>query len=257
MKSGESKEFDKRLREKFEHFRPTPPAGLWDKIAAGLDEAEPPVQSPLAAKHRRLSTWWLGVAATLLVTCGVVYWQNRPVSVTYLRADQQTAVKPEEADVASTIPEEAPESEAEPLAMERLRRVFAKRNRKERIHKQPQSAADDESSADIRSVKTSVPQELTVSASREVPLNGSPDPPEVARVPDIEPPVVLEAEQETMLATAEQAKQPFGLSNILNYVVGAVDQRDEKLVTFSSDEEGSLKLDFNFGLAKNRKKKIR
>src|SRR5690606_33105912 len=78
---------------------------------------------------------------------------------------------------------------------------------------------------------------------------------EIAGVPAIEPLLVLEDEEETMLASTEATRQAFGLSNILNYVVGTVDQRDEKLVTFSNDEEGSLKLDFNFGLAKNKKKK--
>src|SRR3546814_20753313 len=76
-------------------------------------------------------------------------------------------------------------------------------------------------------------------------------------VPVIQPPVVLEDEEETLLAAAGESKQPFGVSNILNYVVGAVDQRDEKLVTFSNDGEGSLKLDFNFSLAKNKKKRIK
>src|SRR5690606_29438940 len=78
-----------------------------------------------------------------------------------------------------------------------------------------------------------------------------------ATVPDIQPQVALEDEEETLSAASEAGKQPFGVSNILNYVVGAVDQREEKLVTFSNDGEGSLKLDFNFSLAKNKNKRIK
>jgi len=262
MNPGENNEFDKQLREKFEGFRPGAPEGLWDKIAAQLDAEEPRSVVPMP-KRRRLPAWWMAAAAVLLVVCGVLYWQNRPVSVTYLHAHAGTGETPEEAVVEPTKPVEASEPVAEPLDLERLRRVFAKKNRK--VEERPRVAVRERQSEETLPMATAEPQQLAMrepaSPSSEMllqqrdTLEGAES--EIADVPDIEPLVVLEDEEETMLASTEQTKQPFGLSNILNYVVGTVDQRDEKLVTFSNDEEGSLKLDFNFGLAKNKKKNLK
>lgn len=265
MNPGENKEFDQQLRKKFEDFRPEAPRGLWDKIAAQLDAEESPSVVPAPAKPRQFPTWWMAVAATLLVVCGVLYWQNRPVSVTYLHAHVDAVKEPEEAVVEPRAPEEVPEPVAEPLDLERLSRLFAKRNGKRKVEERPQRVVREHQPEEVVSVGDVEPRQLVTSGpktpsfdmlSRQRDSLESGEI-ELAGVPAIEPLVVLEAEEETMLASVEQTKQPFGLSNILNYVVGTVDQRDEKLVTFSNDEEGSLKLDFNFGLAKNRKKKLK
>lgn len=263
MNPGENKEFDKQLREKFEGFRPEAPTGLWNKIAAQLDGEEPRSVVPMPAKRRRFPTWWMAVAATLLVVCGVLYWQSRPVSVMYLHAQLDTEEVPEKAVVKPNAREKAPESKAEPLDLERLRRVFARRNRAVNVKERPQVAAREPQPEEVRREEAVDPPQQLATSEPENPsfdiLSKQRDSleSEIAHVPDIEPLVVVEDEEETMLASTEQIRQPFGLSNILNYVVGTVDQRDEKLVTFSNDEEGSLKLDFNFGLAKNKKKKLK
>jgi len=265
MNRGENKEFDKQLRDKFEGFRPEVPKGLWDKIATQLDEAEPRSVVAMPAKRRRFPTWWMAAAAVLLVACGVLYWQSRPVSVTYLHAHVDAEAEPEEAAVEPSTPEEAPEPLAEPLDLERLKRVFAKKGRQVKEPKPLSVVEGEEQPEEALPIEAVEPQQLAVNErtspspillpkQRDSLENGQT---EIAGVPDIEPLVVLEDEEEMMLASTEQRKQPFGISNILNYVVGTVDQRDEKLVTFSNDEEGSLKLDFNFGLAKNKKRKLK
>jgi len=264
MNPGENKEFDKQLREKFEGFRPEAPNGLWDKIATQLDAEESRFIVSTRVKPRRFPTWWMAVAATLLIVCSVLYWQNRPVSVTYLHAHVDTAKEPEKAVVEPITPAEAPETVAEPLDLERLRRLFAKRNGKGKVEARPQVETHERQVEEVAREEDVERQQLATSESKALSFDEPSrlrdslerEKAEIASVPAIEPLVVLE-EEETMLASTEQTKQPFGLSNILNYVVGTVDQRDEKLVTFSNDEEGSLKLDFNFGLAKNRKKKLK
>src|SRR5690606_5867008 len=260
-----NKEFDKRLREKFEGFRPDAPKGLWDKIATQLDAEESRFVVSTPVKPRRFPTWWMAVAATLLVVCGVLYWQNRPVSVTYLHANADPVVAPEKAVVEPTVAEEAPDSIAEPLDLDRLRRVFAKRNGKGKVEKRPQRVVREQQPEEVVPAGNREPQQLATRESKTPSFDALSHERdslergqiEVAGVPAIEPLVVLEDEEETMLASTEQTKRPFGISNILNYVVGTVDQREEKLITFSNDEEGSLKLDFNFSLAKNRKKKLK
>lgn len=266
MNQDENNEFDKQLQKKLEGFRPEVPEGLWDKIAAQLDADETRFVVRAPVKRRLFPTWWMAAAATLLVVCGVLYWQNRPVAVTYLRAHVDTMAEPEEDAAEPPTPVKAAESVeepvAEPLDMERLRRVFAKRSRKVKARQdQPAKEAkrQPEEAPFARAVKleqltTGEPENLSSDKFLERPDSLETA---IAKVPDIEPLVVLEDTEETILASTDGVKQPFGLSNILNYVVGTVDQRDEKLVTFSNDEEGSLKLDFNFGLAKSRKNRLK
>lgn len=273
MNPDKKNEFDRQLAGRFENFRPDVPNGLWDKIASTLDEQE---QSNivLIKQRRRFPTRWIAVAASLLVVSGMVYWYNRPVAVTYL---QNAAAQVEEAEIPAVeerIPE--PEPMAEPLDTERLKQLFAKRNRPAKSENEPEMKIAErlrvaETPRVDRSAGTTDNQPLTddvtalptqrVARSDEsvIPPSTPPaiDETVAATVPDIQPPVVLEDEEETLLAASEAGKQPFGVSNILNYVVGAVDQREEKLVTFSNDGEGSLKLDFNFSLAKNKNKRIK
>ena len=257
MNPGKKNQFDEQLREKFEGFRPDAPAGLWEKIAAELDEQHP--------RRRRVPTWWMAVAATIVVVSGIVYWQNRPVSVTYLHARAEEPVFPAQKStepVASAAPVDTAELPAEPLDLEKLRHVFAKRERNISDKKRLRVQEPVEQSAEV--LGSAASPQLASHETEVAPADRSLRPGDtlkkvntaITAVPPIEPPVVLE-EEETMLASSDPAKQPFGVSSILNYVVGTVDQRDEKLVTFSNDEEGSLKLDFNFSLARNKKKRIK
>jgi len=262
MNPDEQQEFDKRLQQKFEDFRPQVPDGLWDRIAQQLDaDAAHPVV-PIRAKRRTVPARWMIAAATLLVVCGVLHRQSRPVSVTYLHAEKSeaaaTVVVPELTDVEPTPPATASEPATEALDLARLRQLFAKRNRKKPVPARAQAAAEVQELQVADPTGTIEPQQLAVTVLPATLVSPPAPGNEVAAtVPDIEPLVVLEEEEETMLASTSDSKPSFGLSNILNYVVGTVDQRDEKLVTFSNDDEGSLKLDFNFGLAKNKKKKLK
>ncbi|SFC02126.1 hypothetical protein SAMN05421747_103125 [Parapedobacter composti] len=268
MKRDKEDKFDRQLREKFDGFTPEVPPGLWGKIAEQLGEEK---QQPLRGKKRRISTWWMAVAATLVVVCGLTYWFNRPVEVTYLHGG---AALPE-MEGPKPAPVSEPEKEIspapEPLDAERVKRLFAKRTDKagNRLAKITAANTDEgtaargvavTASAGSGSAKEEEILPVEQPAGRSARLEEAAvalEEPVLAGVPDIQPPVVLDDVEDTMLAVAPSEKPSFGVSSILNYVVGAVDQREEKLVTFSNDEEGSLKLDFNFSLARNKKKKIK
>lgn len=270
MNRDKNSEFDRVLAEKFGNFHPEVPGGLWGKIASKLDEQGQDGIIPIK-QQRRFPTWWISVAATVLLVCGVVYWYNRPVTVTYL----QSPVAHEEVE-APTVEESAPETApvVEPLDIDRLKHLFAKRNRTSKNENKPETlVAETPPPIDRPSGTTGSTATMTEEARASTQVLAKNDEPATppsteqqpsltgeavaATVPDIQPPVVLEDEEEILLAATEAPRPPFGVSNILNYVVGAVDQRDEKLVTFSNDGEGSLKLDFNFSLAKNKKKRIK
>ncbi|MGK6352473.1 hypothetical protein [Parapedobacter sp. DT-150] len=268
MSPHEKNEFDRQLRQKLEDFNPKVPVDLWDKIASQLEaQAGGEESAVVTIRKKRLSTWWMSVAAALLVVCGVTYWYSRPVEVTYLQG--RTTAREEMPDNPTIDQEEAHTPAPEPLDVEGLKRVFSKKRRKAadapaqqntlahnpsvtpaRRPPVPTLAANDQrATGDVEKAET-------LAADSAVDPAMAPQE-ALASVPDVQPLVTLEEEEETLLASTEAKKQPFGVSNILNYVVGAVDPREEKLVTFTNDDEGSLKLDFNFSLAKNRKKKLK
>ncbi len=257
MNPDKNNDFDRRVAGKFENFRPEVPSDLWDKIASKLDEQEQGSMVPIK-RPRQFPTWWISVAASVVVICGVVYWYNRPVAVTYLQNPAAHAEAPDTPLAEGPTPEPVPA--VEPLDMDRLKQLFAKRNRKPtNENKQEPTVAETPYTDNDAAATDSRPPvaEEAVSSTPVLAKNDAPtEEPVVATVPAIQPPVAVE-EEETLLAATEASRQPFGVSNILNYVVGAVDQREEKLVTFSNDSEGSLKLDFNFNLAKNKKNRTR
>src|SRR3546814_25961 len=126
MKQDKKNEFDRQLADKFANFRPEVPGGLWGKIASKLDEQQHGSIVPIK-QQRRFPTRWLSVAASVLIVCGIVYWYNRPVAVTYL---QSPVVHMEEMEAPVVEePAPAPIPAVEPLDIDRLRQLFAKRNR--------------------------------------------------------------------------------------------------------------------------------
>lgn len=266
MNPHKDNEFDRQVREKFEQFSPEVSSGLWEKIAGQLDAQEQPKKIVIVpAKKRLLSGWWISVAAAVLVVCGAVYWYNRPVTVTYLQgreaANNDVPQKPTK--VPAVIVREPVDSipSPEPLDIERLKKLFAKRKRPTKtVEPEPQRLEQTTKMAvsEKPGLEDGMSQSVAATTNSELstpPINR--EEPIIAAVPAIQPLVVLDEEEDHMLASTAGEKHPFGLSNILNYMVGTVDQREEKLVKFSNDGEGSLKLDFNFSLAKNRKKRLK
>ena len=270
MHPDKRNEFDRQLADKFDSFRPEVPGNLWDNIASVLDKQEQKQAPAVPIKQRRTSTRWISVAAALLVVCGTVYWYNRPVAVTYLQGTtaQATATvsePPGETAAAEATPGQeatAADPEVERLDIGRLKQLFAKRNRNtENRHRPELPAAAIQGTGQPAGTygETPLTDEAATPAVAETPLarNVQPAMTEAVAVtvPEATPPPVateMPAETETLLTATGKPKKPFGVSNLLNYVVNAVDRRDEKLVTFSDDGEGSLKLDFNFGMARNR-----
>ncbi|MFC3200146.1 hypothetical protein ACFOET_21170 [Parapedobacter deserti] len=273
MNPMENEAFDRELQKKFNDFKPEISAGLWDKIATQLDARDKRNLAPMKG-GRRFPAWWTTVAASILIVCGITYWYNRPVKVTYLHGraaveGESTAPSPVDLPIQDAAPA------AEPLDIERLKRVFAKKDRKTdgnaplrpttaetaeqsiEVKTSGLLAANNEPAPPVKLVKTAEAEAARLPEQQVLPEKLPLLEETLVNVPDIQPLVAVEGEEETMLASATQIKQPFGVSIILNYVVGAVDQREEKLITFSNDDEGSLKLDFNFNIAKTKKRKVK
>src|SRR5690606_8845639 len=183
---------------------------------------------------------------------------NRPVEVTYLHG--RAVEIPEEPPVGAVQPETpeysqgpAEEQQADAPVARRLRRAQASQLVAYTVEGPEVGATDETMPAPVERIDTAGEPRLADAIVLRPEADVLPATVTLAHVPEIQP-LVDRDEGDVLLASTEREKRSLGLSTILNYVVSTVDQREEKLVTFSNDGEGSLKLDFNFGLAKNRKK---
>lgn len=260
-------EFDRQMRDKFEDFTPEVPSGLWDGIAARLDEqveSDAPKVLPITPKKKGGATWWSIAAAVVLLVSAAV-WLSRPSEVIYLQGSPKLVSEISEVP-AENIEEVKEEVVREPLNLAPIKSFFASRKRNE--------VAKDLLLEDSNDMEQEIDETALFAQSEPEPKVKDPStetvlfdehtiPAEddsshyVQAVPELKPLIVLEEEEETMYAKAPDEKAGFGVSNILNMVVDQVDAREDKLIRFSSDSEGSLKVDFNFGLAKTRKKRIK
>lgn len=245
------KEFDRRMREKFKNFTPGVPVGLWNKIDDALDsETSKPgkIIGPTRTRWKFTPRW----AAAVLVVFALAYWYNRPVEVIYLQGKVGIPVvvgeePPSPRPVLQPADEPGDISPAKSVftgkVLERINRISAEMPREGTVR-------DDDTQP------SAVEIQLVATDAETAPDPIVDDPLEtyIIEVLDLQPLVVLEEAEEVMLANVGPS-DTFGVSRLLNFVVGAVDQRAEKAITFSNDEEGSLRIDFNFNLVKNRKSK--
>lgn len=103
-----SEQFERTLRERFAQAEIPPPAGLWDRIEAGV---APPAQP----KRRFLWIWW-AMAALLFCTVGLawVYQPKKPVSLVDTLANTAPAIPaPQKSEVGEECVEEIPSSVTE------------------------------------------------------------------------------------------------------------------------------------------------
>lgn len=264
-------DFDRQMRDKFDSYRPDVSTGLWDKIAAQLDEQagadKPAIAMPAARK--RLGGWWMSAAAVLLLGA-FAWWLYEPVEVVYLHGTAALVeeTKPAQAPAEATQEEAAPaEAHVEPLNLAPIRALFAERARRQpngqtatpepNVQLQDEllaqvPAADPETRQEPELASTNNPgQQAVAVVAGENPVADTQ--PSEAYASVAEPSVVLAdfgADEPAEL----QGENAFGVSHILNMVVGSVDPREEKLVTFSNDDEGLIKMAFNLGLGKDRKR---
>lgn len=253
--NSKDNEFDRWMREKLHGFTPDAPADLWHKIEARL-AAHTRGDDTMAAPRRprrKPSGWWMAAAAVLIVTA-LAFWFSRPAEVIYL---QGKATKPDGVPVVQPAPQpaEAPPADAAPNTT-----PLSASAAPARAPKADQPLVEASDGGPVRAFVTGHPEtdRQLPAADREIeaiPPVADTLKTYLVEVPEVQPPVMLDDMEDVMLADAASPENTFGAGRLLNWVVGAVDQRTEKAVTFSNDREGSLKVDFNFNLARNRKKR--
>lgn len=246
--------FDRHIRDKMKNFTPDVSAGLWDKIEAGLAR-QTPDRAAMSVRRRTVPVAWRWAAAAALLVGVLSYWASRPVPVIYLQGQAAAPVAETDTQPAGPVTASRP---TRPAASGMPGRTPIARATPRKTRSEPIPAV----AVPIPEAVTSEPVVKQMSTARPSPVAAPSSPratPEAGSsgsdtsgVPDVQPPVVLDDTAAEMLASTPRSN-PFGVSQLLNFVVGTVDRREEKAVQFSSDSEGSIKIEFN--LARNRRKK--
>lgn len=263
-------EFDREMREKFENYQPEPSAGLWDKIAVRLnardDNQDDAVAVPRKPK-RQYAMWWSAAAAILLLGA-FAWWQYRPAEVMYLRGEPGIAASNEanepSASMATKVAGARSRAEVGDRAVrtgsrlaEHLRTKVSRHTRS----KPAQASASSGPIAEKAPANVSEVQQVAVKPTVvEQPLMAT-----VAGAPYLVEPLSEKAyasavdavfvPEELDLKGAERRsdEKNFGVSSLLNMVVGSIDPREEKFIVFSNDDEGLIKMAVNLGRAKTRR----
>lgn len=240
MDPMQDKIFDKSIRTKVQAFEPKVPEGIWADIAVSLEEK--PVASLKQEKNR---FFWLRMAAAIIVLIGAgTFYMNRPREIIYLTAngkkeDIKTIVSSVETTTGQKPLEQGSVNGAEQITRKSF--VGQRKASSERAEQQALVAATEETNL-IASAPAFAHPVLSEEVKRpelNVLDSGTHEEKLVNVFIDEQPGLIILAQEPS------KDKKRFGAGNLLNYVVKAVDQRDQKVLSFANDEEGTIKVALN------------
>ncbi len=281
MKKNMDKEFDRQLKEKLENFTPEVPTMLWDKIQEELDHRSETVVFG-TPKIKRLNWSKYAAAAVIVVLfASLLVMTNQPKEVVYLtnselETDPSSASSPF-TQVQEEKPEDIKKSPSLTDDIRSIREVFANKlvDRDENLLSTPSNqeeallhlALNESTQTGSTSNEQGLKNETVLDASKlqnlvasvDVQTDVQPSFPAV-QVEDVHAlglPVknhAVELESDEM-DSDQPSRNRFGVSRLLNLMVAQIDRRDEKFISFSNDDEGSLKIDLNIAQAKQTRNK--
>ncbi len=245
MQAIPDKEFNEIFRRKLGEFEVQPSAAVWNGIVAQLDKK---------TSKKALPVFWLSIAASLLVVLSATLWllspkdpimlKGRPETVTIVRQQEviEDVMTPDEELAAITILEDSvlhPESLPVSISPGNLISDAEKQ-----VEESPEKLI-----------------EVGVNSSKDTPVAIS----SIVREANIEPltaqvenpPVVAFAAKESAsdyskaLSSQRRSKGGDLLGNLVNYVVGKVDPRQDKIVEITEDGDGGSEISsINLGFLK-------
>ncbi len=255
----QDKEFDQAIQQHLESLNPAVPPRIWERMEAELDRKE---NKPVAGRKNRPVHWL--VAASILTAAGLGWWMSRPAEVIYLHGTYNTTAAEETARPESRPVEQ--EMTAVPPAGEQSIRKPVRTRRPEALTSAttpaavPQVAAAPTGQVVMLTEESEIPHAALYQELSKVPLQTSivradDQPATITHLENI--PVLVSADAIPRLTPQSDKQLPerraFGVSSLLNIVVGAVDNRQEKIITFTEDSEGMLFIDFK-GIAGKKKR---
>lgn len=229
--------FDKKIREKFGSFEPKVPKDLWSDIAVQLDQQRSMTDIRQQKKKKTFIGW--SIAATIVLVVGWGAWYMRPVDRVYLSANKkiieegttQISADAPQSVGKSSLPDDIPDNDQVPVS-----------------HNTHLTDAVRLSAVAIRTKEVQLAANTSITSLARPVLEN-----EViaVEVPAYENKLVSETELRVTAieiprldrkVLKEREKDDFGVSKILNYVVGSVDHGETKVLSFASDDEGTLKV---------------
>jgi len=252
MQSMSDKELDQLFQSRFEGFESEPSASLWSSIENQLE--------PKAAKKPTIPMFWMA-AASVVVILGAGLWFLKPEQKIYLQGKGQLAIKPQPVKVSpieEPITEEIAVMSAPAIASVKVRKP------------QPRAEANEVApSTETKELAVAAQTESQVVMARvELPEANE----EPARTisgfaaEEVQPHSRRGEVHQTVLAMlppentdqdqpVQQRRKIKSVGDIVNFVVAKVDQRDDKLIELSEDDEGTKISGINLGLFKIKSKK--
>lgn len=290
MNQDKDKLFDQVVRENLDGFRPEVSPSIWNKIEQDLDRQKE-LRSP--KEERKISRLlWAAAAAVVMIVAGVSLYRSSTDHVLYLKSVDTppqvlvlenkgaTRFEPLNDKTADEVREgenliEINSSDEKPLTGDKklsndlstISRVLANALAKTERKAEEQAKSQDlekniESNASLHAELIGPPSYMPLEIPETQALTSpGAKPLEVAQVMELPTQIAGKAIEKSMEESGFSHQDPkdsasesgFGVSRLLNLVVAQVDKRSEKFVSFSHDEEGSLKIDFNLAQTKNNR----
>lgn len=254
MQPMSDKELDKLFRAEFESFEVEPSAGLWDRIDAELGTA------PAQEKKKVFPIFWMAAASVVAVMTAGIYFlqpservQLRGRVKTEIAEAQPSTEKPsQEIEQPTAIAERSQAAPAEQIAKPALLAVNEKVGQ---IHEPENTGADAaevnsgtaiESSRIASNTTLASTPELSVSQAEKMGASSLRANPQPSLVAMLSP----EAKEANEVEQASPKQKIRSLGDLVNRVVAKVDPRDEKIIEFTDNDEGTEVSGINLGLIK-------
>ncbi|WP_207429729.1 hypothetical protein [Pedobacter sp. SYSU D00535] len=248
MSITSDKEFDKVFKDRFDSFELDPPPAAWTGIVQELDRVKSKKPFP-----------YVWVAAASLAAVLTALWFAPPNEGMRLHGKTEVQQVPVEAN--REIPAEVTEPETTQMMAaitpveEIAAPVPAQIKSKIRVSIEPEGAKVEREESSIALVAAETEGER------------APELTEATALPEERPATFTQArpsrkETLTMLAAAEEAeleesrarRKIKSVGDIVNFVVGKVDKRKDKIIEFANEEEGNVVSGINLGLLQFKSK---
>ena len=226
------------MQEKFRDFKAEPPAALWDKISAGLD------QQP----KKRLPYAWLAAAAVLLFA-GIGLWLNAASPVDVQPEAQRAVLEPSAASAPAV--EKNNKAQENTAVLTAVQSPGPKSQKVKLLAMVPQQVY-----AEVQPEARALPLQAQAS-NPAVPVQDELQQASLQAEP-VQVLTSLPAEEISETAEAEapaQRQRGGSIGRFVNKLVSKVDSREDKLIEVSEETGEGLKITgLNFGLVKMKNK---
>lgn len=239
MKVMQDKDLDKIFKDHFETMELAPSAKLWDNIAEQLEAAP-------AIKVRKFPYW--SAAAAVLVGISVSWWLLMPSKT--IRLYQDT---PSVSAVISAQPQSSPTANTETSGTQQLLNSVAQVRSAQKVHTQRVKQLNNKWKESRNRLAENIHHldynEVTTVAVTATSLSDEPIPALTIKQ-QVNSPAVTYADASQKEVVNKEIGQHTPIRNmgdVINFLVGKIDKRKNKVIHFSTTEEGSMVSAINIG----------